>query len=386
MNPVYLDNSATTPVDPLVMEFMLPFFTREFGNASSIHSFGQRARAAVEEARERLARLIGANSAEVIFTSGGTESDNTAIRGIAHQFKERGNHIITTRIEHPAVLASCAALEEEGFQATYLSVDSAGRVDLQRLVDSITHKTTLISVMHANNEIGTMQPLEEICTMAHARGIRVHSDCVQTLGKVPVSMKTLPVDLASFSGHKLHGPKGIGALFVRKGVPLKPFMVGGSHERKRRAGTENVAGIVGFGKAAELAQQHLPDMATRVRGLRDRLQSRLTEIPGTILNGHPEFRVPHICNLSFEGTEGEGLLISLDLEGIAVSTGAACSSGSLESSHVLLALGRDRRSVQGSLRFSLSRMTTGQDVDRVLEALPRIVQRIRSMGPSYSAP
>lgn len=385
MQRVYLDNSATTPVDPRVLEFMLPFFTQEFGNASSIHSFGQRARAAVEQARERLAGLIGANPAEIVFTSGGTESDNTALRGVAYQSAKRGRHIVTTRIEHSAVLACCAQLEEEGFRVTYLPVDSNGKVDPQRVAEAITPETTLISVMHANNEIGTLQPLEEICGIAHAKGIPVHSDCVQTVGKIPIDMKTFPVDFAAFSGHKLHSPKGVGALFVRKGASFRPYIVGGSHERKRRAGTENVTGIVGFGKAAELAQSHLPEMRTRVQALRDRLQSELLKIPGAMLNGHPSSRVPHICNMSFEGTEGEGLLISLDLEGIAVSTGAACSSGSLEPSHVLLALGRDRRSVQGSLRFSVSRMTTAEEIDRVVEVLPRVVQRIHAMSPSRSA-
>jgi cysteine desulfurase len=243
----------------------------------------------------------------------------------------------------------------------------------------------LISVMHANNEIGTLQPLEEICAIARQRGIPVHSDCVQTMGKIPVDMKQLPVDFAAFSGHKLHSPKGVGALYVRKGASFRPHIVGGSHERKRRAGTENVSGIVGLGKATELAEAHLPEMLTRVKGLRDRLQSELLKIPDVVLNGHPDLRVPHICNLSFEGTEGEGLLISLDLEGIAVSTGAACSSGSLQPSHVLGALGRDRRTVQGSLRFSVSRMTTDRDIDRVLEVLPQVVRRIRAMSPSRSA-
>ncbi|MBI4456461.1 MAG: cysteine desulfurase NifS [Acidobacteria bacterium] len=385
MTPVYLDNSATTPVDPHVLEAMLPFFTEIFGNASSIHTFGQRARAAVEEARERLAILIGASAKEIIFTSGGTESDNTAVRGVAYQLRGKGQHIITTRIEHPAILSTCKALEEEGFRVTYLPVDSTGLVDPRKLADEITPQTILITVMHANNEIGTLQPLAEICAVAHERGILVHSDCVQTLGKIPIDMKTFAVDLASFSGHKLHGPKGVGALYVRKQVQFKPLVVGGSHERKRRAGTENVPGIVGFGKAAELGLEHLPEMETHVKGLRDRLQRDLLQIPGTTLNGHPEFRAPHICNLSFDHTEGEGLLISLDLEGIAVSTGAACSSGSLEPSHVLIALGRDKHHVHGSLRFSLSRMNTEQDVDRAVEVLPQIVERMRSLSPSYSA-
>ena len=384
MRSIYLDNSATTPVDPRAMEAMLPFFTEAFGNASSIHTFGQRARAAAEEAREALAALMGAHPKEVVFTSGGTESDNTAIRGVACQLRKKGNHVITTAIEHPAVLAACKALEEEGFLVTYLPVNADGQVDPQSVADALTPATTLLSVMYANNEIGTLQPLEEICQIAHKRGILVHSDCVQALGKVPLDMKVFPVDLASFSAHKMHGPKGVGALFVRKGVQFKPLMLGGSHERKRRAGTENVTGIVGFGKAAALAIEHLPEMTTRVKGLRDRLESNLLRIPGARLNGHPKLRVPHICNLSFDHTEGEGLLISLDLEGIAVSTGAACSSGSLEPSHVLLALGRDRRGIHGSLRFSFSRMNTDEDVDRVLKVLPQILERMRSMSPSYS--
>jgi cysteine desulfurase len=385
MRPVYLDNSATTPVDPQVLEAMSPFFTEVFGNASSIHTFGQRARAAVEEAREKLATLVGANARELIFTSGGTEADNTAIRGVAYQFRDKGNHIITSRVEHPAVLSSCRALETEGFQVTYLPVDSIGLVDLQGLADAIRPETILISIMQANNEIGTLQPLEKICAVARDRGILVHSDCVQSLGKIPIDFRKLPLDLASFSGHKIHAPKGIGALFARKNVRFRPFMLGGTHERKRRAGTENVPGIVGIGKAAELAGQHLPEMATLVKAMRDRLEIELLKIPGTIRNGDSRSRVPNICNLSFDHTEGEGLLISLDLEGIAVSTGAACSSGSLEPSHVLVALGREKRDVHGSLRFSFSRMNTDADVDRVLEVLPKVVERMRSMSPSYSA-
>ncbi|HEY3130171.1 MAG TPA: cysteine desulfurase NifS [Acidobacteriota bacterium] len=385
MRPVYLDNSATTPVDPRVVEAMLPFFTEVFGNASSIHTFGQQARAAVEDAREKLADLVGANARELVFTSGGTEADNTALRGVALQFREKGNHIITTKIEHPAILSTCRALEGEGFQVSYLPVDSTGLVDLARLTEAITPQTIMISVMNANNEIGTTQPLPEICALAHERGILVHSDCVQSLGKIAINLKQLPLDLASFSGHKIHAPKGIGALFVRKNVRFQPFMMGGTHERKRRAGTENVSGIVGFGKAAELAAQYMPEMSKRVKDLRDRLESNLLQIPGTIRNGHTVYRVPNICNLSFDHTEGEGLLISLDLEGIAVSTGAACSSGSLEPSHVLMALGRDKRDVHGSLRFSFSRMNTDEDVDRVLEVLPSIVERMRAMSPSYSA-
>ncbi len=366
------------------MEAMLPFFTEVFGNASSIHTFGQQARAAAEEAREKLADLVGANARELIFTSGGTESDNTALRGVAYQFREKGNHIIATQIEHPAILSTCRALEAEGFQVTYQPVDATGLLDLERLTDAITSQTILISVMHANNEVGTIQPLAEICAIAHERGILVHSDCVQSLGKIPINLKELPLDLASFSGHKIHAPKGIGALFARKNVRFKPFMLGGTHERKRRAGTENVPGIVALGKAAELAAEHMPEMSARVKDLRDRLESQLLKIPGAIQNGHPVHRVPNICNLSFDHTEGEGLLISLDLEGIAVSTGAACSSGSLEPSHVLVALGRDKRDVHGSLRFSFSRMNTDEDVDRVLELLPPIVERMRAMSPSYS--
>jgi len=363
---------------------MLPYFTEVFGNASSIHSFGQRARAAIEEAREQIAELVGAGAKEIVFTSGGTESDNTALRGVAYQQRDRGNHIITSRIEHPAVLSTCKALEQEGFEVTYLPVEPSGLIDLDRLQAAITPRTILISMMHANNEIGTIQPLAEICDLAHRQRILVHSDCVQSLGKVPIDLHSLPLDMASFSGHKLHAPKGIGALFVRKNVRFKPFMLGGSHERKRRAGTENVPGMVGFGKAAQLAGRHIGEMSTRVKELRDRLEKALLQIPGTIRNGDEQRRVPNISNLSFENTEGEGLLISLDLEGIAVSTGAACSSGSLEPSHVLVALGRDKRDVHGSLRFSFSRMNSDDDVQRVLQVLPSIVQRMRSMSPSFS--
>ena len=384
MRSVYLDNSATTPVDPRVLEAMLPYFSDAFGNASSIHSFGQKARTAVEDARQRVASLAGADAREIVFTSGGTESDNTAIRGIAWQLREKGRHLVTTRIEHSAVLAACRQLEQEGYSVTYLPVNSDGLVDPVELEQALTPETILVSVMHANNEIGSLQPLAEICRIAHARGILVHSDCVQTLGKVPLDLKTLPIDLAAFSAHKLHGPKGVGALYVRRGVQFRPMVVGGSHERKRRAGTENVTGIVGFGMAAELAAAHLSEMTTRVGALRDRLQAGLLQIPGSSLNGPDNNRVPHILNMSFDHTEGEGLLISLDLEGICVSTGAACSSGSLEPSHVLVALGRGKQEVHGSLRFSFSRMSCEEDVDRVLEVLPGIVERIRSMSPSCS--
>lgn len=378
---IYLDNSATTRVDDQVLEAMIPFFRETYGNASSIHTFGQDARAAVEESRRTVADLLGADPREIVFTSGGTESDNMALWGIYRSGYRPGNHIITTRIEHPAILATCKALETAGAEVTYVPVDSTGRVDPSEVAGAINDRTILISVMHANNETGVVQPIEEISALARERGIVFHTDAVQSVGKIHVKLQSLGVNLLSVSGHKIHAPKGIGVLYVRKGTKLLPFMTGGSHERKRRAGTENVPGILGLGTAAGLALDRLPEMATRVASLRDRLENEIcNRIPGVRRNGHPGYRLPNIANLSFEGLEGEAMVIAMDLEGVAVSTGSACSSGSLEPSHVLIAMGLRPEQVQGSLRFSLCYHNTESEIDRVIETLVRVTDRVRRLS------
>jgi cysteine desulfurase len=385
---VYLDNSATTAVAPEVVQAMLPFFIEEMGNAQSVHSFGQRARAALEQARRQVAALIEASPAEIVFVSGGTEADNMAIKGVAEAHGDTGRHIITTGIEHPAVLATCEALQARGFRITYLPVSSAGIVSLDDVRSALTDDTILISVMHANNETGSRQPIEAIAGLvAEARAggnthIHFHTDAVQSVGKVPAKVRTLGVDLLSLSGHKIHGPKGIGALYVKKGVRLNKLMHGGHHERDRRAGTENVAGIVGLGCAAELASLRLADYAEKTRALRDLLESEITSrIAGVRINGDKDLRLPNISNMSFPGLDGESLLIALDLKGIAVSTGSACSSGSLEPSHVLTAMGLAREEVRGSLRFSLGAFTTAEEIDYVVATLAATVCRLLEMSP-----
>jgi cysteine desulfurase len=384
MRRIYFDNNATTAVDPQVFEAMKPFFLEDFGNASSIHAFGQKARAVLEQARRQVADLVGAQPQEIVFTSGGTESDNTALRGVASYLRARGNHIITSAIEHPAILRTCEQLEKEGFEVTYVPAGKDGVVKLDVLETAIKDHTILISVMYVNNETGTIQPLARIAELARNRKIVFHTDGVQAVGKIPVDVKQLGIDLLSLSSHKLHGPKGIGALYVRRGVRFNPLLLGGPHERSRRAGTENVPGVIGLGKACELAGQNLTDFDTRVRGLRDRLENTVLEkIPDSSVNGSRTQRAPHVTNLSFRGTEGEALLISLDFQGIAVSTGSACSSGSLEPSHVLRALGIPSDLIHGSIRFSLSRMNTDEDVDHLLDVLPKTIARIREMSPLY---
>jgi len=385
---VYLDNSATTAMATEVVDAMLPYFSEEMGNAQSVHSFGQRAKAAVEKARRQVAELIDAAPAEIVFVSGGTEADNLALRGIAEAHRDYGRHIITTRIEHPAVLATCEALERSEFRITYLPVSSRGLIDIEDVRDAIGDDTILISVMLANNETGTIQPIEEIAgavSKARGRGVEhlhFHTDAVQAVGKIPVDVKRLGVDLLSLSAHKIHGPKGVGALYVRKGTRLSKLLHGGHHERDRRAGTENVPGIVGLGKAAELARVQLDERAARMRELRDYLESQLmTYVTNVRINGDAERRVPNISNLSFEGVDGESLLISLDLKGVAVSTGSACASGSLEPSHVLQALGLSREEVRGSLRISLSAYTTRDEIDYAVSVLRETVLRLREMSP-----
>lgn len=379
---VYLDNSATTPLDPEVLEVMLPYLRGEYGNASSIHSFGQRARTAVEEAREKIADFLGASPREIVFTSGGTESDNLAIRGVVEGRRSERLHIITSSIEHPAVLNTCETLENENVRVTYLPVDEEARINVEVLGESIDDETVLISIMHANNETGTIQDICQIAQIAHANDSVLHSDGVQSFGKLPIDVKKLGVDLFSFSAHKIHGPKGIGGIYIRSGLAMRPILFGGHQERSRRPGTENVAAIVGFGHAACIARRRLQNDRSRIAALRDRLETGLRErVNGVRINGKGGPRLPNISNVSFELADGEALTVALDLEGIAVSTGSACSSGSLEPSHVLLAMGYPKEDIQGSLRFSLSRMTTDWEITQTLDTLPRIVERLRSYAP-----
>lgn len=382
MKRIYLDYAATTPTRPEVLKEMLPYFTDIYGNPSSIHSYGQEAQGAMETARTKVARLINARDEEIIFTSGGTEADNFAIKGVAYANEKKGDHIITSAIEHPAVMESCAFLEKRGFRITYLPVDEHGLIDPDDVRKAITDKTILISIMHANNEIGTIEPITEISKVAREAGIYIHTDAVQTTGHIPVDVDALGVDLLSMSAHKLYGPKGIGALYIRRGTKLVSFMHGGGQERERRASTQNIPGIVGFSKAAELAQQELDEEANRLTYLRDKLANCLLEkIDHSRLNGHPTKRLPNSVNISIQFVEGESMCLNLDMEGICASTGSACSSGSLEPSHILLALGVSHERAHGSLRFTLGKWTTEEDIDRVLEVLPRVVARLRAMSP-----
>lgn len=381
--PIYLDYAATTPLDPRVLEAMMPYLTEKFGNPNSIHAFGREARKAVDEARERIAALLNCRPSELVFTSGGTESDNLALRGVAAAYRQKGNHIVTTAIEHHAVLHTCRALQDEGFEVTYLPVDEHGLVAPEQVVEALSDRTILVSIMHANNEIGTIEPLAEIVQAVKEKrsDVLVHTDAVQTVGHIPVDVEALGVDLLSFAAHKFYGPKGVGGLFVRRGVKLVPQLTGGGQERNRRSGTENVAGIVGMAKALELAIAELPTEIPRLTTLRDELiNSVLAQIPDSRLNGHPTQRLPHNANFSFLGVEGEALLLQLDLHGIAASSGSACTSGSLEPSHVLLALGLSHEWALGSLRLTLGRFTTRQDIERVLGVLPAIVEKLRALA------
>lgn len=382
MKNIYLDYAATTPVRSEVLEAMLPYFTGAFGNPSSIHLFGQEAKIAVEEARDRVASLIGARREEIVFTSGGTEADNFALKGVAYANEHQGNHIITTPVEHHAVLEPLKLLESQGFKVTYLPVDEHGLVDPQDVRKAITDKTILISVMHANNEIGTIEPIAEIARIAREKGAYFHTDAVQTVGHIPVNVNELGVDLLAMSAHKLYGPKGMGALYIRKGTKVLPLMHGGEQERRRRASTENVPGIVGLGKAVELAQREIEEEVEHLTILRNGLIEGLMErIDHIRLNGHPSQRLPNNINVSIDFVEGESMLLNLDLEGIAASTGSACSSSRLEASHVLLALGLPHEQAHSSLRFTLGRETTEEDIDRVFEVLPRVVAKLRAMSP-----
>ena len=382
MKRVYLDYAATTPVDPEVIRAMTPYLSEVWGNPSSIHACGLEARSAVEEARGKIAALIGANKNDIYFTSGGTEADNWALKGVAHANQKRGNHIITSTIEHHAVLETCKYLEEKGFSVTYLPVDGFGMVDPDSVRKAITPRTILISIMHANNEVGSIEPIAEIGKIAKASGVYFHTDAVQSTGHVLVSVNNLGVDMLSVSAHKLYGPKGIGVLFIRSGIKIEPLIHGGGQEKQMRAGTENVPGIVGFGKAAELAQTEMTEEANRLSRLRDSLIKNILEkTESTRLNGHSTQRLPNNVNISFDFVEGEAICLNLDLANICAATGSACSSESMEASHVLLAMGLSPEIARSSLRFSLGKWSTVNDINYVMEKLPGIVSRLRSISP-----
>ncbi|NLV88503.1 MAG: cysteine desulfurase NifS [Tissierellia bacterium] len=381
---IYMDNAATTPVKKEVLDEMLPYFSEKYGNPSSVYSLGSMSKRAVEDAREKVAKAIGANAREIFFTAGGSEADNWAIKGIAFGNFDKGNHIITTKIEHHAVLHTCEYLEKKGFEVTYLDVDEYGLVDLEQLQNAITDKTILISIMFANNEIGTVQPIKEIGEIAKERNIYFHTDAVQAIGNIEIDVKELNIDLLSMSAHKFYGPKGIGALYVRQGVKIDPLITGGAQERRRRAGTENVPAIVGLGKAIELAYTNFEEKNNRLIKLRDLLIEKIkANIDYVRLNGHPTKRLPGNVNMCFQFIEGESLLLSLDMEGIAASSGSACTSGSLDPSHVLLAIGLSHEIAHGSLRLTLGDFNTEEEIDYVVEKLVKIVDRLRSMSPLY---
>jgi len=382
MKRIYLDHSATTHVDARVLDVMLPFFSEKFGNASSLHSFGLEAAEALSSSREQIAAALGAEPQEIIFTSGGTESDNMAIKGAAYMCSSRGRHIITSIIEHPAVLRTCEQLEREGFEVTYVSVDNEGILNMQLLEDSIREDTILISIMHANNEIGTIQPIKEISELIEGRGIVLHTDAVQSVGKIRVDVNELGVHMLSISSHKLHGPKGVGALYLRSGVNILPLVQGGGHERGLRPGTENIPGIVGFAKAMTIAREQLEEDSRHMQHLRDSMICNIrSRIPYARLNGHEEKRLPNNVNMSFRHVEGESLLMLLDMKGVAVSTGSACSSKSQKASHVLTAIDPGVDYIHGSLRFTLGRENTMEEIDIAVDHLEEAVMKLRQMSP-----
>lgn len=382
---IYMDYAATTPIKKEVVDAMMPYLTEHFGNPSSVHGFGRDVKKAIDESRMTIAKAINAAPEDIFFTGGGSESDNMAIKGIAFAYKDKGNHIITSKIEHHAVLHTCEYLEKHhGFEVTYLDVDKDGIVSLDELNAAISDKTILITIMQANNEIGTVQPVKEIAQLAREKGVFFHTDAVQALGNIEIDVKDMGVDLMSFTAHKIYGPKGIGALYMRKGIKLHPLIHGGSQERKKRAGTENVAGIVAFAKAVELATNDIQGHASRQMQLRDHLiDSVLSRIPHTRLNGHRQKRLPGNANFCFEFIEGESILLSLDLLGVAASSGSACTSGSLDPSHVLMALGLPHEIAHGSLRLTIGDMTTKEDIDFVVDNLEKIVLRLRELSPLY---
>ncbi len=378
---VYMDNSATTPVDPEVKEEMMKFFSDEYGNASQMYSLGQNANAALILARERVASLIGAKSTkEIIFNSGGTEGDNTALKGVMLNRKNEKKHMITSEIEHPAILNTSSYLEKLGIKVTYLPVDEFGLISLEDLKKAVTKETALVSIMHANNEIGTIEPIKEIAEITHDAGAIFHTDAVQTVGKIPVNVEELGIDLLSLSSHKLYGPKGVGVLYKKQGTRLEPLMHGGGHEKGFRSGTENISGIVGLGKATELAEKHLPQEQVKLTKMRDRLIDNFLKVEDTRLNGHRIKRLPHNANISFKYVEGEALILRLDAQGIYASTGSACSTKKLTASHVLLAIGLRPEIAHGSLRLTLGRWTTDEEIDYVLETVPEVVKGLREMS------
>lgn len=384
MNPVYLDHAATTPMASEVLEAMLPYFTEFYGNPSSLHGFGQVAKDGIERARQTIANALNAREDEIVFTGSGTESDNTVIKGVAHALAAKGNHIITSAIEHHAIHEPLHFLEKQGLQVTYLPVDRHGLIDPDEVRKAVTDKTILVSVMHANNEIGTIEPIAEIGRIAHEKGVLFHTDAVQTFGHIPIDVGAMNIDFLSASAHKLYGPKGVGLLYIRKGARLTPLLHGGDQERRRRASTQNVPAIVGFGRAVELAAAEMDAEAARQTVLRDRLiTGLLNAIPESRLNGHPEKRLPNNVNISIASIEGEAMLLNLDMEGIAASTGSACTSSSLEPSHCLIAIGLPHELAHGSLRFTLGRGTTEEEIDSVIAVLPGIVNKLRAMSPLY---
>lgn len=386
MENVYFDNAATTRVDEEVLKEMLPYFKDCYGNASSIYKFGRESRKAVESAREKIAKVLNCNPNEIYFTAGGSESDNTIIKGIAHGYKSKGNHIITSKIEHPAVLETCKMLEKEGFEVSYINVDEEGIVDLEELKNAIKDTTILITIMFANNEIGTIQPIKEIGEIAKEHKIFFHTDAVQAVGTLKIDVKELNIDALSMSGHKFYGPKGVGALYVRNGINFEKYISGGHQERNKRAGTENVPGIVGMGKAIELAYRDLEEHNKKIKELRDYYVSQVIEkIPYVKVNGSMEKRLPGNSNISFRFIEGESLLLNLDLKGISASSGSACTSGSLDPSHVLLSIGLPHEIAHGSLRISIGKYNTKEEVDYLIENLVEIVNRLREMSPLWES-
>ncbi len=383
MKIVYLDNNATTRVDPEVFEEMRPYFCELYGNPSSMHTFGGQVARKLDEARGRLAALLGADETEIVFTSCGTESDSTAIRGTLEAYPEK-RHIVTSRVEHPAVLSLCRHLVKQGYEVTELGVDRQGMIDLDELREVVTDRTAIVSLMWANNETGTIFPIEEAARIVKERGSVLHTDAVQVVGKLPINLADSAIDMLALSGHKLHAPKGIGALFVRRGTRVRPFLLGGHQERGRRAGTENTPSIIGLGKAAELAAEHMEEEQTRVQRLRDRLERALLEtVPRTRLNGHPTERLPNTANISFEFVEGEAILLMLSDLGICASSGSACTSGSLQPSHVLRAMGVPFTAAHGSIRFSLSRFNTAEEIDFTIAKVPAVIERLREISPFW---
>ena len=380
---VYADNAATTPVSREVIDAMMPIFETHWGNPSSLHEKGREAKDILDDARERCAAVLGCSASEIYFTSCGTEADNWAISGAAHRMKARGrDHIVTCKIEHPAVLNTCRALEKEGFTVTYVGVDSDGVVDLDELREAVTERTAVVAIMFANNEVGTIEPIEEIVEIAHAEGALMFTDAVQAVGNVDIDLSTLKVDMLALSGHKLHAPKGVGLLFIRRGVVINNLIEGGGQEKRKRAGTENLPYIVGLARALELAREKMDDLP-RLASMRDKIIEELTKIPYSKLNGHRTKRLPGTVNIGFEFIEGESLLLWLDIAGICASTGSACSSASLEPSHVLLSMGVPHEKAHGSLRLSLSHDTTWDDIDYIIETVPPIIEKLRNMSPLW---